>query len=72
MTERKELIFQIDGMSGDRDVEALRRAMAGLDPDSTVEPDLDHGRATIITCAEALVVAETINQAGYRARAMTL
>ncbi len=50
----------------------MRDALRRLDPTVEVSVDLAHQRVAITTQAEALVVAEALNAAGYEARAMTL
>ena len=70
--DRKDLLMQVDGMTGADCVEAVRQAVLGLDPNATIEVDLAHGRAAITTRAQSLEVAEAINKAGFFARAMSL
>jgi copper chaperone len=73
MTEpRKELLMQIDNMRGEGCAQAIRAALQCLDPDAQVSVDVAHQRVAITTRAEALVVADALNEAGYQARAMTL
>ena len=73
MTEpRKELLMQIDNMRGEGCAQAVREALRRLDPEAEVSVDVAHQRVAITTRAEALVVAEALNEAGYEARAMTL
>ena len=70
--ERKELIMQVAGMTCGACVEAVTKAVRGLDPTAEVEVDLEHRRATIRTYAQTLEVAEALNKAGYEATGMTL
>jgi copper chaperone len=69
---RKELLMQIDNMRSERCAKAVRDALQRLDSTAEVSVDLAHQRVAITTHAEALVVAEALNAAGYEARAMTL
>ena len=70
--ERKELIMQVAGMTGRACVEAVTKAVRGLDPTAEVEVDLAHSRATIRTYAQSLEITEALNRAGYEATGMTL
>lgn len=70
--ERKELIMQVDGLTRPGGVDEMTEAVRRLDPSAEVEVDLEHGRATIRTCAQSLEVAEALNKAGYEATGMTL
>ena len=70
--ERKELIMQVDGMTGDGGVDAVTKAIRRLDPTAEVAVDLEHARITVQTCAQSLEVAEALNKAGYEAKGMTL
>ena len=70
--DEKDLLMQVDGMTGPHCVKAVRQAVQALDPEAKVEVDLDHGRAAISTRAQSLEVAEAINKAGFFARAMSL
>ncbi len=67
----KELQMQVHGMSCGGCVEAVTRTVQRLDPGATVDVDLAHGRARIVTTAQAVEVAQALSRAGYEARAMT-
>jgi len=67
----KELLMQVDGMTCDGCVQAVTRTVQRLDPGATVDVDLAHGRARIVTTAQAIEVAQALSRAGYEARAMT-
>lgn len=69
--ERKELLMQVDGMTGDAAADAVTSTIRGLDPDADVAVDLSHGRVSVTTRAQSVEVAQALNQAGYEARAMT-
>lgn len=69
---RKELLMQIDNMRSDACADAVRHALRRLDPEAEVSVDVAHQRVAITTCAQALVVAQALTEAGYEARAMTL
>lgn len=69
--DRKELLMEVDGMTGERCVDAVTQALRRLDSQSEVEVDLAHGRARIRTTAQSLEVADTLNRAGFETRAMT-
>jgi copper chaperone len=64
--------MQIDNMLSERCANAVREALRRLDATADVSVDLAHQRVAITTRAEALVVADALNKAGYEARAMTL
>ncbi|HEX8164609.1 MAG TPA: heavy-metal-associated domain-containing protein [Beijerinckiaceae bacterium] len=70
--ERKELIMQVDGMTGGRCVDAVTETIRCLDPSAEVAVDLDHGRVMIRTFAQALEIADALGKAGYEAKGMTL
>ena len=70
--ERKELIMQVDGMTCQGCVDAVTKAIRRLDPSAEVAVDLDHGRITVHTFAQALELAEALGKAGYEAKGMTL
>jgi copper chaperone len=67
----KELLMQVDGMTCGGCVQAVTRAVQRLDPAAAVDVDLAHGRARIVTTAQAVEVAQALSRAGYEARAMT-
>ena len=66
-----DLLMQVEGMTCDGCAAAVRRAIQRLDPDARVAVDLDHGRVAVTTTAQALSIAEALNEAGYTASAMT-
>jgi copper chaperone len=68
---RKELLMQVDGMTCEGCVKAVTRTVQRLDPAAQVDVDLAHGRAHIITRAQAVEVSDALTKAGYEARAMT-
>jgi copper chaperone len=68
---RKELLMQVDGMTCQGCVSAVKKTVERLDPTAEVEVDLDHGRVRVVTIAQSVEVAEAINKAGYEAHAMT-
>jgi copper chaperone len=68
---RKDLLMQVDGMTCQGCVDAVKRTVRRLDPGAEVEVDLEHGRARIATTAQSVDVAKAITDAGYEARAMT-
>lgn len=70
--ERKELIMNVEGMSCDACAQAVTKAIRRLDPSAQVAVDLDHGRVTVETCAQAVEIAEVLAKAGYEAKGMTL
>jgi copper chaperone len=67
--ERKELIMQVDGMTGEGCVDAVTKTIRRLDPSAEVAVDLAHGRVTVRTFAQSLEVADALGRAGYEARA---
>jgi copper chaperone len=69
---RKELLMQVDGMTCQGCVNAVRRTIQRLDPSAQVDVDLDHGRVRVMTNAQALEVSDAVTKAGYEARAMTM
>ena len=69
---RKELLMQVDGMTCQGCVNAVKRTIQRLDPSAEVEVDLDHGRVRLMTNAQALEVSQAVTKAGYEARAMTM
>lgn len=69
---RKDLLMQVDGMTCDGCVNAVTKAIQRLDPSATVDVDLEHGRVHVMTCAQALEIAQVLNAAGYDAQAMTM
>jgi len=70
--ERKELIMQVEGMTGRGCADAVTKTIRRLDPSAEVAVDLDHGRVTVRTFAQALELAEALGKAGYEAKGMTL
>jgi copper chaperone len=68
---RKELLIQVDGMTCEGCVDAVTRTVKRLDPSAEVEVDLAHGRARIVTLAQAVEVSQALTKAGYEAHAMT-
>ena len=69
---RKELLMAVDGMTCEGCVNAVTRTVQRLDPTAEVEVDLEHGRARIVTNAQALEVSDALTKAGYAARGMSL
>jgi copper chaperone len=69
---RKELLMQVDGMTCQGCVNAVKRTIQRLDPSAQVDVDLDHGRVRVMTNAQALEVSDAVTKAGYEARAMTM
>ncbi|MGY2050027.1 heavy-metal-associated domain-containing protein [Methylobacterium sp. JK268] len=68
---RAELLMQVEGMTCQGCVAAVTRAIQRLDPQAAVAVDLDQGRVSVVTDAQALDVAQALGRAGYEARAMT-
>jgi copper chaperone len=68
---RKELLMQVNGMTCQGCVDAVRKTVQRLDPNAQVDVDLDHGRVRVVTHAQSVEVAQAINKAGYEAYAMT-
>ncbi len=68
---RKELLMQVDGMTCEGCVNAVAKTVKRLDPSAEVDVDLAHGRARVVTTAQALDVAAALTKAGYETRAMT-
>jgi copper chaperone len=68
---RKDLLMQVDGMTCEGCVNAVKRIVQRLDPQARVEVDLDHGRVHMTTTAQSVDVANALTKAGYEARAMT-
>ncbi len=69
--DRKELLMQVDGMTCEGCVNAVKRTIQRLDPGAEVDVDLDHGRVRVLTRAQALEVSQAVTKAGYEAHAMT-
>lgn len=69
--ERKDLTMQVDGMTCEGCVAAVRKVVLRLDPGAEVAVDLAHGRMTARTLAQSLEIADALTRAGYEARAMT-
>src|SRR3954471_4616974 len=69
--ERKDLLMQVEGMTCQGCVEAVKKTIARLDPQANVQVDLDHGRVAVTTRAQSLDVAQALTKAGYTATAMT-
>ena len=69
--ERKDLLMQVEGMTGQGCVDAVTKTIRRLDPDADVQVDLDHGRVEVKTRAQSLDVAQALTNAGYTATAMT-
>lgn len=72
MSERHELLMQVDGMTCEGCVAAVTRIVRRVDPQADVAVDLAHGRARILTTAEALEIASALDEGGYEAKAMTM
>ncbi|HEV2605707.1 MAG TPA: heavy metal-associated domain-containing protein [Microvirga sp.] len=68
---RKDLLMQVDGMTCEGCVSAVKRTVQRLDPTAEVDVDLAHGRVHLMTNAQAVDVANALTKAGYEARAMT-
>jgi copper chaperone len=68
---RKDLLMQVDGMTCEGCVTAVKRTVQRLDPTAQVDVDLEHGRVHMMTNAQAVDVANALTKAGYEARAMT-
>lgn len=72
MSERHELLMQVDGMTCEGCVAAVTRIVRRVDPQADVAVDLAHGRARILTTAETLEIAAALDKGGYEAKAMTM
>ena len=70
-TSAGDATYQVEGMTCDGCAAAVCRAIQRLDPEAKVAVDLDHGRVAVTTTAQALSIAEALNEAGYTASAMT-
>ena len=68
---RKELLMQVDGMSCQGCVEAVKATVRRLDPAADVDADLARGRVRVVTSAQSIEVADALTKAGYEATAMT-
>ena len=68
---RTELLMRVEGMTCAGCTEAVRRTIQRLDPEATVEVDLERGRVAVTTRAQSLAVADALTKAGYTATAMT-
>ena len=68
---RKDLLMQVDGMTCQGCAKAVTKTVQRLDPQATVEVDLEHGRVRMMTTAQSVDVAQALTEAGYEARAMT-
>lgn len=68
---RKDLLMQVDGMTCQGCAKAVTKTVQRLDPQATVEVDLEHGRVRMTTTAQSVDVAQALTEAGYEARAMT-
>ncbi len=68
---RKDLLMQVEGMTCEGCVNVVTRTVQRLDPQASVEVDLDHGRVHVTTTAQSVEVANALSKAGYEARAMT-
>ncbi|WP_407526641.1 heavy-metal-associated domain-containing protein [Methylobacterium oryzisoli] len=69
--ERIALLMRVEGMTCQGCVQAVTRAVQRLDPTAEVAVDLDQGRVSVTTGAQALDVAQALGRAGYEARAVT-
>ncbi|GGK36728.1 heavy-metal-associated domain-containing protein [Salinarimonas ramus] len=72
MDERHELLMNVEGMSCEGCTKAVRRIVERVDPRAEVAVDLEHGRARILTTAQALEIAAALDEGGYPAHAMTM
>jgi copper chaperone len=70
--ERKELIMDVVGLTGEPGAEAVTKVIRRLDPSAEVAVDLAHGRIMVQTCAQSLEVSEALSEAGYEPKGMTL
>lgn len=68
---RKDLLMQVDGMTCEGCVNAVKRTVQRLDPQASVEVDLDNRRVHVTTTAQSVKVANALTKAGYEARGMT-
>lgn len=68
---RKDLLMQVDGMTCQGCIKAVTKTVQRLDPQATVDVDLEHGRVHVVTTAQSVDVAQALTEAGYEARAMT-
>lgn len=64
-----EKTFEIQGMKCMGCVSAVKKAVEGLSGVTTVEVDLDGGRATVSGDFDPAQVAQAITDAGYPAKA---
>ena len=69
--ERMELLMKVEGMTCQGCVAAVTKAIQRLDPAAEVSVDLETGRVSAVTAAQALEVAQALGRAGYDAEAMT-
>lgn len=72
MSERHELLMQVEGMTCQGCVKAVTRIVQGVDPQADVAIDLDHKRARILTSADTLEIAAALDEGGWEAKAMTM
>ena len=63
--------MQVDEMTCEGCVTAVKRTVQRRDPTAEVDVDLAHGRMHLMTNAQAVDVANALTKAGYEARAMT-
>ena len=68
---RKDLLMQVDGMTGEGCRSAVTEAVRTLDPGAEVDVDLAHHRVHVRTTAQSIDVAQALTRAGYEATAMT-
>jgi copper chaperone len=68
---RKELLMQVNGMTCQGCVNAVKKTVQRLDPGAEVDVDLEHARVRVVTKAQSVEVAQAIAKAGYEAYAMT-
>lgn len=72
MSERHEVLMQVEGMACEGCVKAVTRIVQGVDPQAEVAVDLAHKRARILTSADTLEIAAALDKGGYEASAMTM
>jgi copper chaperone len=67
MSERRDYVFKIEGMSCGGCVTAVEKIVRRVDPQAQIKVDLAAARAEVATQASHEAVSEALTKAGYEA-----
>jgi copper chaperone len=67
MSERRDYVFKVEGMSCGGCVSAVEKIVRRVDPQAQIKVDLAAARADVATQAAPEAVSEALTKAGYEA-----